>query len=68
MYYFHTHSHTHARITHIYDNFQELEEYCFNFFLKNQTDVMQAESFTQLDINTKIMFITKANNFFISHF
>jgi len=50
-------------------NFQELEQYCFDFFLKNQKVVMQTENWiTQLDLDTKIMFITDANKFFTSCF
>jgi len=41
-----------------------LENYCFEFFLKNKTDVMQTENFKQLDIYTRIMYMSKANNFF----
>jgi len=52
----------------LYHNFQELEEYCFDFFLKNQTAVMQTERFKQLDINIKLKFMIKTNNFFRSIF
>jgi len=46
-----------------------LEQYCFDFFLKNQEIVMQTENWiTQLDLETKIKFLTRANRFFTSCF
>jgi len=47
-------------------HFQELEEYCFKFIIKNM-DVMRSykcmqimESFMQLNTDTKNIFMTKA--------
>ncbi|KAG5339696.1 RCBT1 protein, partial [Acromyrmex heyeri] len=45
---------------------EELMKYCFNFYLKNMTTVIQTDCFEGLDVETKTMLIDKGHTFFSS--
>ncbi|KAG5341919.1 RCBT1 protein, partial [Acromyrmex heyeri] len=45
---------------------EELMKYCFHFYFKNMTKVIQTEGFQQLDAATTAMFIDKGRDFFSS--